>query len=217
MADEPRAGAPLPPDLPAQLAETEMAAVDWARLVRGRTITGSLDDPDLDDVEIDGCRLERVRMIGGRIARGVVTDSEITGCDLSGVDLPDARWERVTATNTRLAGCSFSGGFWLDIDMVGGSASRLALRFATLRRVRFSGCDLAGLDLTGATLDNVAFESCALAGAHVAQLVVKRASFVDCALDGASGVEALRGASVDVPTVQSLGGAMAAALGIRVR
>lgn len=216
MAAEPTAGVPLPPDQPSGAVEAGVATVDWTRLVQALVLDGTLDAPALADVEIDGCRLERVRMIGGRIAQFAVTDSVLTGCDLSGVDLPEARWERVAASESRLAGCSFSGGVWLDVEIVDGAASRLDLRFATLRRVRFVGCDLAEVDLTGATLDNVTFETCAMAGAHVDQLSVKRAHFTGCDLSGARGVEALRGVSVDGPTMQSLGGSMAAALGIRV-
>lgn len=216
MTADSTTGVPLPADLPADLVDANADTVDWTHLVHGVLLTGTLDAPDLADVEIDGCRLERVRAIGGHIAQFALTDSVLAGCDLSGVDLPEARWERVTAAESRLAGCSFAGGFWLDVELVDGAAPRLDLRFATLRRVRFADVDLTGIDLTGATLDNVSFTGCAMAGAYVDQLNVKRAHFTDCDLTGAHGVEALRGASMDASTMQSLAGSMAAALGVRV-
>ncbi len=217
MTAEPTPGAPLPADLPADFVEARAGTLDWTQLVHGVLLTGTLDAPDLADVEIDGCRLERVRVIGGHIAQFALTDSVLAGCDLSGVDLPEARWERVSAAESRLAGCSFSGGFWLDVELVDGAAPRLDLRFATLRRVRFADVDLTGIDLTGATVDNVSFDRCVMPGAHVDQLNVMRAQFTDCDLSGAHGVEGLRGASVDTDTLQSLSGSMAAALGIKLQ
>lgn len=206
---------PLRPDRPSALVGAAVTTLDPAVRIHSQLITGSLDAPDLDDVEVDGCRAERLRVIGGRIGRLAVMDVEAVGCDLSGVELPDVTWERVQLIDCRLAGCAGTSALWRDVELRDVRAPRLALRYATLRRVVLADCDLTGVDVTGATFDGVTLQRCALGDAELSGLTVRRAHLEGCDLAGARGVEALRGATVDASTLTSLAGPMSAVLGIR--
>ncbi|WP_222192189.1 pentapeptide repeat-containing protein [Modestobacter italicus] len=207
---------PAPPQLPADLTEEHLLAADLTAHVEQRALHGEVEDVLLDDVEVSASRLARLRLIGGRITRCQFTDVEVVDSDLSGVDVPDSRWQRVAVRDSRLAGVSVAGSTWSDVTLTDVRAARLDLRFATVRRARFTRCDLSALDLTGATLDGVVFEDCRLVEARFAQLTVKRAEFVDCDTSAAVGVDSLRSAVVDATTLMSLAAPMAATLGLRL-
>ena len=182
----------------------------------GVRVEGEASGLGIDDVEIEQAEVANVALDGGRVTRLVLSASTVRSVSLVEVDLSDGRLDDVTVTASRWASCVLDGSTWEAVTVGDVRALRLSARQATWRQVTWRGCDLTGLDLSGARLDRVRFENCTLVDAEFAGAAVKKADFVECDLAGVRSIGALRGATVDLPTLTSMAGAMAATFGVRV-
>lgn len=179
-------------------------------------VEGEATGLQVDDVEIERAEVANVALDGGRVTRLVLGASVVRAVSLVEVDLSDGRLDDVTLSASRWAGCVIDGGTWESVTLEDVRALRLSARQATWRQVTWRGCDLTGLDLSGARLDRVRFENCTMVDTEFAGATVKATEFVDCELAGVRSIGALRGATVDLTTLTSMAGAMAATFGIRV-
>lgn len=182
----------------------------------GVRVEGSESGLVVDDIEIESAEIVGVALDGGRVTRLVLSGCVVRSVSLVEVDVSDGRWDHVEVTESRWASCVADGSTWEAVTLDDVRAVRLSARQATWRQVTWRGCDLTALDLTGARLDRVRFEGCTLVDAEFAGATVKKADFVDCDLSGVRSIGSLRGATVDMPTLTSMAGAMAATFGVRV-
>lgn len=182
----------------------------------GVRVTGGVDRLDLDDVEIEDAELVAVSVDGGRMTRLVLSGCTVRSVSLVEVDLSDGRVDHTDVTGSRWASCVVDGGTWDAVTFDDVRAVRLSARQATWRQVTWRDCDLTAVDLSGARLDRVRFERCTMVDAEFAAATVKQAEFVDCELAGVRSIGALRGATVDLSTLTSMAGAMAATFGVNV-
>jgi uncharacterized protein YjbI with pentapeptide repeats len=202
---------------PAERTPLLLGACDPTVRHVGVRVAGTADRLDLDDVEIEDSELAAVSLDGGRVTRLVLSGCTVRSVSLVEVDLADGRIDHTGVTGSRWASCVVDGGTWDEVTLDDVRAVRLSARQATWRQVTWSDCDLSAVDLSGARLDRVRFERCTMVDAEFAGATVKRAEFVDCDLGGVRSITALRGATVDVSTLTSMAGAMAATFGVTVR
>lgn len=162
-------------------------------LVRDQRLTPTeeYDDPELTDVVLDNCD----------VAGFVATSGRATGLRLQG---------------GRIRGVTWARGLFRDVLADGVTAEDVSLRFGTLRRVEFRDCSLPGFDLTETTGEHVRFLRCDLTRAKFDHARIGRLRISGCDLAGATGVEALRGASVHPDDVASMATSLARAVGIRI-
>jgi uncharacterized protein YjbI with pentapeptide repeats len=159
--------------------------------------------PDLDDDAreatlldaLDG-RIENGEFANERVVRSSLRRVELHLCRLTGVDLAEATWIDVVLTDCRA-------------DLAG-------FRYAKLERVVFRDCRLEEADFGAASFKDVRFERCALQRASFASSKNQRLRFERCDLTGASGVDALRGASMRFDDVLQNAPVFAQALGIEI-
>lgn len=151
----------------------------------------------------------------------LVTNSEIVevgleDCDVIGVIAQKSRLERVTITGSRLRGVTWAAGVirGLTLDLVNGTD--LSCRFSTLRVVTIRDCQLPEADFTEVEFDQVLFERCDLRGAKFDHAKVKKLRMTGCNLAGVSGAVDLRGASMELDDVLSLGPSLAREIGITI-
>lgn len=169
-----------------------------------------------------GVELTDVRITGASFAGALVVERPelvnvaIEACDVAGFVGRGGRASCVRVAETRLRGVHWTGAVIQDVVLDRASGSDVALRFSTLRRVRFRECVIESVDLAEATLDDVRFEGCVLRGAVFRGAHVNRLRIERCDLAGCTGAEALAGASVHPDDLLTLGPSLAAALGLRV-
>ena len=207
---------PREPDVEDDLPQRAPAEVDVGQLVQGIRLSGSLADPQMDDVEFTASEFVRLSVSGGRIGRCSLTDVIVRRSDCVAVELPDARIQRVVVEECKIAGSGLDGGFVEDARLLDVSAARTSWRSSTLRRVTFTGCDLVAADFGGAVLDRVTFEHCTLTRVEVSGARMTKVAFTDCDLSGLAGAQSLRGCTVDAASLAGLSGPMAATLGIEL-
>ncbi|MHA3704554.1 pentapeptide repeat-containing protein [Jatrophihabitans sp. YIM 134969] len=182
----------------------------------GVRIEGAASGTDVDDIEIEDAEIAAVSLDGGRVTRLVLSNCTLRSVSLVEVDLSDGRLDRVEVTGSRWASCVVDGGTWEGVTLTDVRSVRLSARQATWRQVTFRDCDLTALDLSGARLDRVRFENCTMVDTEFAGATVKKVDFVECDLAGVRTIGSLRGATVDMPTLTSMAGAMAATFGVTV-
>jgi uncharacterized protein YjbI with pentapeptide repeats len=211
-ARPPRLGAePLP------VADASLAALATRGPVSDLRFEGVLEAPGPGGgpLELARCVLTRARMVGAEVDGWRVRDVEATDCDLAGLVGRGIVVDGAALRGGRLTGCVWAGATVSDVTMDDVTAGEFSLRFARLRRVVFTGCALAQLDLTESELDHVTFRNCDLSGATFRDARVRALRLIGCELAGARGVGGLAGAYVDAASLPALAPAMAAELGLR--
>jgi uncharacterized protein YjbI with pentapeptide repeats len=191
----------------------------WAPRVpaaEGRVLDGvrtvDIDEPQLRDVRIANERLTPVDTLDGLELTDVVLD----GCDIAGLVCTGGRASGLRVRSGRIRGVTWARGLFRDVLLEGVTGEELSLRFGSLRRVEFRDCSLPGLDLTEATGERVRFIGSDLSGAKFDHARIQGLRIAGCNLAGASGLEALRGASVHPDDVASMALGLARAVGISV-
>ena len=150
------------------------------------------------------------------IPNSEIVDVTLEDCDVIGVLAQKSRLERVTVTGGRLRGMTWAGGVIRDVTLDGVTAAELSVRFSTLRMVTIRDSQLPEADFTEAELDQVVLERCDLHGARFDHVKVKSLRIAGCNLAGVSGAVDLRGASMDLDDVLSLGPSLAREIGITI-
>ena len=149
-------------------------------------------------------------------ANSELVDLALTSCDVIGVLAQKSRLERVTITQSRLRGTTWAGGVVRDLTLEQVTGEDVSFRFSILRAVTFRDCHLPGVDFTNVEFDNVRFERCVLQRAVFDHAKVKSLRIEQCDLAGATGVLALRGASMPFDDVLSLAPSLAREIGITI-
>lgn len=171
------------------------------------------DDPvELHEQKWQGARLGPVELPPNSEAVDLVLD----GCDVIGILAEQSRLERVAIRDSRLRGVTWAGGVIRDVTLDAVSGADVSVRFSTLRAVTVRDADLPGIDFTNAQFDEVRLERCNLRGAVFDHAQVKALRIESCDLAGATGVLALRGASMDLDDVLSLAPSLAREVGITI-
>ena len=171
------------------------------------------DEPlDLHDRTYRNERLGPVELV----ANSEVVDVTFEDCDVVGVLADGSRLDRVTVTGSRLRGVTWAGGVIRDVTLELVNGTDLSCRFSTLRVVTFRDCQLPEADFTEAEFDQVLFERCDLRAAKFDHAKVNKVRIAGCNLAGASGATDLRGASMELDDVLSLGPSLAKEIGITI-
>lgn len=206
---------PHRPRLDAELAAGAALADD--AVLDGVLIT----DWDEGSARTEFVELSRSRVDGGTVAdsswrRASVVDCRFDGLDAANSEWIDSGWSRVEAAQCRLTGIRLPGATIADVRFTDCLLEFANLRFAKFTRCAFDRCRLGTADFVGAQLENVSFVDCDLAGAGFANARTTRTSFAGCRLDGLTGVESLRGATIDPLDLFAITQQLAAALGITI-
>jgi hypothetical protein len=180
---------------------------------------GGEDEGELvldDDRECRERRIVGARHGGEDFARARFVDVELVRCDLSGSDLSEAVWERVRLVDCRASAVELPQANLRNVRFVDCKLDDANLRLARLREVRFENCVLTRAELVAGQLEAVGFGGSDLAGVDFSQARCAAVDLRDARLTGIKGVDALRGATVDLDQVVTLAPTLALALGMRI-
>ncbi|GLY80096.1 pentapeptide repeat-containing protein [Actinoallomurus iriomotensis] len=209
---------PAPPKLPADLVPVRLSSLADEEILLSAEVTGGVAAGDrADGLDVERCRFDAVRLAGAVLPRASLSDAEFLGCDLANIGVSDgvvaaARFERCRLTGATWGGCSFR-----DVVFEGCRADLARFRMSRFRHVVFRDCNLTEVDFQNAEFTGCRFEDCRMEGVRFSQAVMTGgAVFSGCDLWGLSGVESLRGATVQAADAQGLVHTLAAALGITI-
>lgn len=186
----------------------------------------ALQDAHWRDAALAGERLEFAEVMGARLEHGDLHDTEwyrssLVDVDADALDLANAlftesQWRRVLVQHSRLTGVSLAGCTIEDADLRHCVVNLANLRFARMRRVSFTDCQLTGTEFVSAELHDVTFTNCDLSEVQFSQARCQQVRLDNCRLDGVRGVDGLRGATIAPVDVLALTHQLAESLGIRV-
>ncbi|GHC79451.1 pentapeptide repeat-containing protein [Streptomyces flavofungini] len=222
MPATPRPATPAPRDL-ADLPYAHRLDVFAGELGREGDHESVHFDGD-DFVDLDGggttfleCALSSVAVEGGRYRRARFTDVWTHQTRWVGADLAETQW----------TDCESGAGLLAGVELYGARLRRMVfhrckfdsvnLRAAELRDVTFVDCLLRDVDFGGARLKGVVFPGTTLERVRFDNVTVDRADLSGAAALGiASGLDALRGATISVLQLMELAPALAELNGLRV-
>ncbi|MEU0939627.1 MULTISPECIES: pentapeptide repeat-containing protein [unclassified Embleya] len=159
-----------------------------------------------------------VTFTGGRYRRARFDDVWLHSVRVVGSDLVDTSWMDAEFAASVLAGIEAFGATMRRVVFHHCKFDSVNLRKTRLREVSFVDCLLRDVDLAGATLTDVTFPGSTLERIRLDNAQLSRVDLRDAgALDIASGIDALRGATIDSAQLLDLAPALAQLLGLIVK
>lgn len=187
---------------------------------------------DHEGVHFDGCAFDgvdggssaftasafsSVTVTGGRYRRARFDDVWTHNARWIGADLAESRWLDCEASAGLLAGVELAGSELRRVTFHHCKFDSVNLRATELRDVAFVGCLLRDVDFAGAALNRVAFPGTTLERVRFDNLAAADADLSEAAALGiASGLGALRGATISVLQLMELAPALAQHVGLVV-
>jgi uncharacterized protein YjbI with pentapeptide repeats len=154
-------------------------------------------------------RLSDIGMARTRFEAFDLDRVHLDGCDLANAVWTKARLCRVEAKECRLTGIDLGEALVKECRFLACEASLANLRAASFRKCRFVDCNLQGADFQHADLRGTVFEGCNLREAQLSFARLEAADLRGSAIEGLHvGVDALRGAVVDLSQAAYLAGLM---------
>ncbi|MEV0248557.1 pentapeptide repeat-containing protein [Nocardia sp. NPDC050712] len=209
------------------------ALVDLPYARRLAPFDGVLEsDEEYDNVHVAGREFDEPDCRGSRFLESALTEVSIMRGSLRFTRLSDV-WLR----GVRMVGTNLGQSDWQDAELIDSAWSGVEIVSAGLRRVRFEGCKFESVNFRNCTLREVEFVDCVLRDVDFAEAALRQVSFpgstllrlaVDRArlqnvdlrgartIDIASGLDALRGATINYGQLMDLAPAFAQAAGIIV-
>ena len=213
---KPRKVRPEAPDLPSA-RQPAPPSVESDTTWDGLHVGADVEVPDhVADLSLQECRLEGVDLTGRRFTGLRCRDTEFVHCDLSGAMLDDAGFTRVTFTDCRLTGVVLAGASLVDVRIRDCRADLANLRMARGRFLLVEDTGLQGADFYRFTGSDCGLVGCDLSEANFTDAELTDAYLHRSELVDVRGAFALRGSRISADQQVPLGGALLAALGIRV-
>lgn len=190
-------------------------------------------DGDYDNVQLSDRLLDEPDCRASRFTESVLTDLTVTHGSFA-----HARFADVWLRGVRWVGTSLAQTDWQDAELIDSAFSGAEIVNSGLRRVRFEGCKFESVNFRGSNLREIDFVDCVLrdvdfadaalrkvtfAGSTLLRLALDRARLQEVDLRGAvtvditGGLDALRGATINISQLMDLAPAFARAAGIIVR
>jgi len=129
---------------------------------------------------------------------------------------PRSRFRDVTIENSRVGSAEFYEASWQSVHFRNCKLGYINLRGANLRDVLFTNCQIEELDLGGAKALRVAFVDTVITNLDVTRSQLEHVDLRGADMRALSGLEGLRGATVNPYQVTELAPIFARQFGIRV-
>lgn len=176
------------------------------QLVTGLEVAGAfLTAASTEFVEVAGCRFTGGSFADSQWYRTRWVDVDLTEVDLANASFTESSWERVRFHGCRMTGGQLPLGRLQDAVFARCTLDVANFRAAVLRRVHFVDCTLIGSQWSGTRFDQVVFTRCDLAESRfVGPGRVAGLRFDEARFDRATGLTALRGATITGADLASL-------------
>ncbi|TXN28129.1 pentapeptide repeat-containing protein [Lacisediminihabitans profunda] len=205
-----------------------------------RLVLVDLTDGDPDILEAresyDGLRFLSADLSGRDLAAASFSDCEFldlsaNGCDLRSASFVETRIERLDAPilaaprsrfrdvvlqGSRIGSAEFYDASWQSVHISNCKLGFVNLRGAELRDVLFTDCTIDELDLGGAAAHRMSFVNTTVTSLDVTRAKLEHVDLRGAELRGLTGIEGLRGATVNPYQVADLATVFARHFGIKI-
>ncbi|MHA7286685.1 pentapeptide repeat-containing protein [Arthrobacter sp. MDT3-44] len=221
MARNARASATIAPRLSLR-APRDVTRVEEPHLLDGDHREGELyERASFDGEELAGITLQEC------ILQGVsLNDTELRGarfieCAVDDLFAPVFRaprssWRETSLRSTRWGSAELYDSRLDGVHLDGGKLDYVNFRSAQLTDVLVSGCIIGELDLTGVRATRLALQDCTIGTLTLDGAQLKDADLRTSSFRGISGLDGLRGATIDEYQLQLLAPFLADSMGLRV-
>lgn len=157
----------------------------------------TLDQADMESVQLHGSTLTRVSMRETGLAHAKLAGTELIDCTFDSADLAFANLGDAVITSCDFTDAHLERSTWYRSQVTHGTFVDAKLNNAAFNDARFVDCDFRGADFSLAedrilgTGWNAVFERCDLRDTNWAGVDLYRAKFIDCQFAGATGAPTL--------------------------
>jgi uncharacterized protein YjbI with pentapeptide repeats len=216
-AMSPPALPPTRPELPEQLEQIELSALEHDERLAELELTGGLlVDQRARGVTFQAVRLTGTDLSGSQLEHLRIVDCMLKSCNVANVNARGARLKGVVIADSRLTGMALFEGELTDVMFQGCRVDLASFSSCGMDRVRFEDCVLTQSDFMEGRLQSVGFHGCDLTNGDFRGAKLKRCELRRTDLTGVQGVESLRGLAMEWPDIVEMAGVWAGALGIEV-
>lgn len=127
-----------------------------------------------------------------------------------------SRWRDVTIESSRLGSAEFYEASWQSVHLINCKLGFVNLRGASLQDVLFTNCTIAELDLGGAKANRVAFADTEVGTLDLTRSTLKNVDLRGLDMRQVSGLDGLRGATMNSFQITQMAPLFAAQFGIRI-
>jgi uncharacterized protein YjbI with pentapeptide repeats len=171
---------------------------------------------DLHGASVFSSRFDEVRADEADLGAVTLTEVQLERLDVPVLRGTRSRWRDVEVHGARIGSAELYESSWSGVRFVGCKLGFVNLRGATLRDVAFVDCTVDELDLVSAEALRVAFEDTRVRRLDVQSSRLQHVDLRGADLHELSGIESLRGATIDSSQLSRLAGMLAQSLGITV-
>jgi uncharacterized protein YjbI with pentapeptide repeats len=179
-------------------------------------ISGRLDAPDVDGLQIRDSRLRTVVLTGVTLSRTRWRNCTVERCELSGATLHGAVVNRVEFDDCRLTGCVLAEAKLSHVLFRRCRMDGAIFRMSVTSDVEFDDCDLREADFADAALDGARFAQCDLTGANFSRARMSGCDLRGSSVAGLVGGRSLVGVRIDSTQITPMALNVFSALGITV-
>ena len=176
----------------------------------------SFDGLDLTDAVLTECELDRVSIVDSALRGLRIAESIVTGLNAPVMPAARSRWRDVWMTGSRVGSAELFESELSGVRIEGSKLGYVNLRGATLSNVIFVDCTIDELDLGGVTATRVAITGCEIGTLDVTRATLRDADLRSSRLSAVTGLDGLRGATIDELQLAELAPHLAAAAGLVV-
>jgi uncharacterized protein YjbI with pentapeptide repeats len=185
-------------------------------VIEGETIEGFAGPgPSAHGVRVLDCELRGGTMTGGDLSRGTWRRTAMSGIRLVGVGLSRTAWTDVELDGCALSGCELFGVNWRRVRLRDCRLDAVNLRGSQLREVVFEDCQVR--ELGSAELVDVRWPGCRIERLDLTGVTLDRFDLRGAEFGLSRGFDRLRGAVIDQGQLFELAAALADHLGLDVR
>ncbi|WP_394770834.1 pentapeptide repeat-containing protein [Lacisediminihabitans sp.] len=173
----------------------------------GRSLAAaSFSECEFLDLSANGCDLRSASFVETRIER---LDAPILAA-------PRSRFRDVELQGSRIGSAEFYDASWQSVHISNCKLGFVNLRGAELRDVLFTDCTIDELDLGGAAAHRMSFVNTTVTSLDVTRAKLEHVDLRGAELRGLTGLEGLRGATVNPYQVSDLATVFARHFGIKI-
>jgi uncharacterized protein YjbI with pentapeptide repeats len=217
----PRETRPITPRID-EIVLADLVDGDLADLTPGDRVDGlryrggDVSERDLTGVGIAECELVGVFAHDALLRGAVITETVIERLEAPVLRAPRATLRDVLVSGSRIGSVEFYDDHWQSVRFTGCKLGFVNLRGSEIRDIRFTDCTIEELDLGNARAERVAFEGCDVRALDVTGAKLRDVDLRGLDLAAISGLEGLKGATMDGMQVALLATTLANHLGIHV-
>lgn len=181
-----------------------------------RFVDADLDGRELTGASFSECEFRDLSAHQTDLRFATFADTVFTHVKAPVFIAPRSEFRDVTIEGSRLGSAELYDASWRSVRFSNSKLGFVNLRGATLQDVLFENCTIDELDLGGSKMTRVAFENCTISSLDITRATLNHVDLRGLELLRVTGLDALKGATLNSYQVAALAPVFADRFGIKV-